>query len=70
MYFFKYKLVVECDENNYKNYEILEEKLRELYIKERLKCIFIRFNLDELEFNVGGFINKIFFYIVNYFYCF
>ena len=69
LYFPKYKLAVECDENNHKNYEILEEKLRELYIKERLKCTFIRFNPDEPEFNVGGPINKILSHIVNYSHC-
>ena len=46
LYFPKYKLAVECDENNHQNYEILGEKLRELYIKEKLKCSFIRFNPD------------------------
>ena len=68
LYFPKYKLAVECDENNHRNYEILEEKLRELYIKERLKCTFLRFNPDALGFNVGEPINKILSHIVNYSY--
>jgi Prophage antirepressor len=68
LYFPKYKLAVECDENNHQNYEILNEKLRELYIKEQLKCTFLRFNPDEPEFNIGEPINKILSHIVNYSY--
>ena len=66
MYFPKYKLAVECDENNHQSYEVLDEKLRELYIKERLKCTFLRFNPDEPEFNIGEPINKILSHIVKY----
>ncbi|MDE5108750.1 MAG: DUF559 domain-containing protein [Trichodesmium sp. St17_bin3_1_1] len=68
LYFPKYKLAVECDENNHQNYEILNEKLRELYIQEQLKCTFLRFNPDEPEFNIGEPINKILSHIVNYSY--
>ena len=66
LYFPKYKLAVECDENNHHNYEILNEKLRELYIQEQLKCTFLRFNPDEPEFNIGEPINKILSHIVNF----
>ena len=66
LYFPKYKLAVECDENNHQNYEILNERLRELYIQEQLKCTFLRFNPDDPEFNIGEPISKIFSHIVNY----
>jgi very-short-patch-repair endonuclease len=66
LYFPKYKLAVECDENNHQSYKILDEKLREIYIKEQLKCTFLRFNPDEPEFNIGEPINKILSHIVNF----
>ncbi len=68
LYFPKYKLAVECDENNHKNYEVLGEKLRELSIKEILKCTFLRFNPDDPEFNIGEPINKIMNHILSYSY--
>lgn len=64
LYFPKYELAIEVDENNHNDRCPIYEKDRELYLKEKLNCDFIRFNPDEKYFNIGNIIcliiNKIY----------
>lgn len=60
IYMPKYKLAIECDENNHIDRDEIYEKNREIYIKNMLKCEFIRFNPDDQNFNIFTVINKIF----------
>lgn len=66
MYFIDYKIAVEIDENNHINRDILYEEERELFITNKLKCVFIRFNPNEKLFNIVKIIFKIREYIKNY----
>lgn len=66
LYFPDYKLAIECDENGHKNRNKLYELERELYIKNQLKCKFIRFNPDDKEFNIFNLINIIYSHIKYY----
>ena len=60
LYFIEYKIAIECDENNHKNKKnYVSDKDREEYIKNKLGCVFIRFNPDENDFNIGDIINNI-----------
>lgn len=68
LYFEKYKIIVECDENHH-NSLINKEKdiIREKNIKDELKnCIFIRYNPYKQDFNIFNIINKIYLEIINY----
>ena len=66
MYFIQYKIALEIDENNHVNRDIIYEEERELFITNKLKCVFIRFNPNEKLFNIGKIIFKIREYIKNY----
>jgi very-short-patch-repair endonuclease len=59
LYFPSLNLVIECDQNNHNDYNKQTEKERENYIKDKLGCIFIRFNPDEPGFMIGDVIYKI-----------
>jgi very-short-patch-repair endonuclease len=59
LYFPEYKIGIECDENNHKNYNKIKEKIREDIITKELNCKIIRFNPDEKDFNIFEIINKI-----------
>jgi very-short-patch-repair endonuclease len=59
LYFPDYKIGIECDENNHKNYDKNKEKIREDIITTTLDCKIIRFNPDEKEFSIFEIINKI-----------
>lgn len=60
LYFPLYRMAVECDENGHKDYNEKKEKNREIYIKQHLNCIFIRYNPDDKEFCIFDVINTIF----------
>jgi very-short-patch-repair endonuclease len=60
------KLEIECDEHDHYGQEDLDElKKREKDIFEVLGCRFLRFNPNDIDFNVGDVINVIFCYIFN-----
>lgn len=67
LYFFKYNLVIECDEFNHINKDIIKEKLREERIINKLNCKFIRYNPNDISFNIYNVINDIFNFIKNYY---
>lgn len=60
LYFTKYKIAIECDENDHIDRDIEYEKKRENYITNTLKCTFIRFNPDDDNFNINKICNEIF----------
>lgn len=56
----KYKIAIECDENNHRNYDNDKEREREEYIKNELDCSFVRYNPTEPNFDIFELINQIF----------
>ena len=59
LYFPKYKLAIEVDENNHKDRCEIYENKRKRYLEKQLGCKFIRFNPDEEKFNIGNIISDI-----------
>ena len=59
LYFHDWKLGIECDEKDHKDRDNDFELKRQRIIEKRLGCKFIRFNLDDPEFEVFKVINKI-----------
>jgi very-short-patch-repair endonuclease len=59
LYFLDINLAIECDELNHKYRNTEYESTRELYIKDQLKCEFLRFNPDDKDFCVFDLINEI-----------
>jgi very-short-patch-repair endonuclease len=61
LYFPDQKLAIECDElqHDSKN-NITNDKIRELYITEKLQCKFIRFSPYKNNFNLFKLLNQIF----------
>jgi very-short-patch-repair endonuclease len=66
MYFPKYKLAIEIDENGHNDRPINYDKDREYYIKKEINCVFLRCNPDDKLFNIFEFIGKIYKYISEY----
>lgn len=60
MYLPEYNLVIECDEYGHTKYNNEKDKERETYIKNKLKCDFLRFNPDEKNFNIILVVKKIY----------
>ena len=60
LYFKKYKLAVECDENGHSDRNKQDEEERQEYIQETLNCSFIRFDPDANDFSVFKVINDIY----------
>jgi very-short-patch-repair endonuclease len=58
LYFPKYKLVVECDENGHEDRDFNYEKEREEYIKS-IGNTFIRFNPNQNSFDLSNILNEI-----------
>jgi very-short-patch-repair endonuclease len=58
LYFLKYKLVVECDENGHKDRDYNYEKDREKYITV-MGNTFIRFNPNNKLFDLSDVLNEI-----------
>ncbi len=65
LYFKEYRLAIECDENDHNDRDEYYEKTREEYIKNKLKCKFIRFNPDDKDYDIFNLIGKIYKYIKN-----
>jgi hypothetical protein len=59
LYIEKYKLAIECDENNHKDRNPLKEKERMEFIINKIGCKFIRFNPDDTNFDITNVINTI-----------
>lgn len=59
LYFPNEKLAIECDEYGHKDRNSEYEKDRELFIKNELKCNFIRYNPDDPNFCIFKLIQKI-----------
>lgn len=57
LYVPKYKLAIECDEFDHKNYK--NEIIRQTFIEDKLKCKFIRFNPCDKDFNLAKVINEL-----------
>ncbi len=60
MYLPEYNLVIECDEFGHSKYNKDKDNEREKYIKDKLKCKFIRFNPDAKNFNIITVIKEIY----------
>lgn len=63
LYFPKYNLIIECDEFGHSDRDKEYENKRSRDIKKKLKSTFIRFNPDEINFDIFKTINEIFNYI-------
>ena len=59
LYFLDLKVAVECDENGHIGRDQQHEQDREQFIKNKLGCIFVRYNPDSPCFNVGNVIHEI-----------
>ena len=57
-YFPRCKLAVECDEFGHKDRDIEYEVRQQKYIENKLRCQFIRFNLDARGFNIFEVANR------------
>ena len=60
LYMPDYKLAIECDEYGHSDRNKEYEQTRENYIKNKLECVFIRFNPDAPDFNIFNVINKMY----------
>ena len=60
VYFVKYKLAVEIDENNHEQRDNEKELTRENAIKQKLECKFIRINPDDDKFSIFTEIGRIY----------
>jgi very-short-patch-repair endonuclease len=65
LYFPDYNLAIECDEKFHNN-NLDKDIERETQIKNKLNCVFIRFNPDSKNFDIFDIINKIFMHIKNF----
>jgi very-short-patch-repair endonuclease len=59
MYIKDKNLVIECDEYNHYGRDESYERTREENIKSALKCKFIRFNPDDINFKLASLISTI-----------
>ena len=66
LYFPEYNLAIECDENEHKDRDIDYEIEREIYIRNKLRCSFIRYNPYSDNFDIFKIIREINNYIINY----
>lgn len=60
LYFSEFNIVVECDENGHKHYELETELERTAYITSTLKNRWVRYNPDAKDFNVIAVVNQIY----------
>jgi very-short-patch-repair endonuclease len=65
LYLQKVNIAIECDENNHMDRKQIYELDRENLINNQLKCIIIRYNPDEENFNINIVIKKIMNEIIN-----
>ena len=60
----KINTVIECDENGHKDRNVIDEHIREEFIKTELGCEFVRFNPNDKSFDLSEIINKIFILLI------
>jgi very-short-patch-repair endonuclease len=60
LYFNEYNIAIECDEFDHTNRNINNEKKRESLLIKKLNCIFIRFNPDEINFDINNVLSQIY----------
>jgi very-short-patch-repair endonuclease len=65
LYFFDYKLAIECDEDYHKN-QTDNDLIRQTYIEDKLQCHFIRYSVNNKTFNIFDVIFNIYEYIKQY----
>ena len=58
-YILKYNIAIEIDEDGHKYRNKTYEKNREIELKEKLGCTFIRFNPDDKSTNIGKLFGEI-----------
>jgi very-short-patch-repair endonuclease len=59
LYFPEHKLAIECDEFGHLDRKEYEEKERQKYLEQTLKCKFIRYNPDANDFDIFNVIHEI-----------
>jgi very-short-patch-repair endonuclease len=59
LYFPDHKIAVECDEYNHCSYDSQLELRRQKYLEKTLRCVFVRYNPDDRNFNIGDVIHQI-----------
>ena len=59
LYFHKYKLAIEVGELGHNDRNIDHEIQRQRALERELDCVFIRIDLDAVDFNINKEINKI-----------
>ncbi|XP_044176266.1 uncharacterized protein LOC114960803 [Acropora millepora] len=64
LYFKRYKLAIECEENSSKQVDSDKEKRRQELIEKNLVCKFIRFNPDQSGFNIIDVLSEIYEFIM------
>lgn len=65
LYLPKYKIVIECDEFNHIQYDTEKENIRTDYLKQ-IGCRLIRFNPDNIEFNIFDVISGCYLQLIIY----
>ena len=65
LYFPKYKLAIECDENHHKN-SVNEDSARQSFIEKQVGCRFIRYRPHKLDFCIFKVIGEIHRHILEY----
>lgn len=65
LYLIDYNLVIQCDEINNKYYNDENEDKKEEYIKDKLKCKYIRFNESDKYFKLTKLMNNILDIMIN-----
>lgn len=59
LYFTKYKIAIECDEDGHNRYNEECEIERQNFIEEKLECSFLRFNPNAKDFNLYSMLGNI-----------
>lgn len=59
MYLPEFRIAIECDEFEHKERNSFDEELRQEYLEEKLSCVFIRYNPNQSNFNLGKVINRV-----------
>lgn len=60
LYMPEIRLAIECDERGHQGYYEADDRDREVYIKNKMACDFLRFNPNDPFFNIGTVINVVF----------
>ncbi len=67
LYFPEFNLAIECDEEQNHSIKDLEnDSERQIYIENKLNCIFIRYRPQKKDFNISNVINQIYKHILSF----